>query len=163
MSYSETKGDLFEYVGNNPEEILWIPHIVNSLNAFGAGFVVPLAKYYPDAKKRYHDYPEFRVLGKTLYIPCVNHNGQDDSRNVIIANMCAQTLGGKRPLYYNALAKCMIQIANDIIQNYNDKFYPTIVCPKFGSALAGGNWEFIRELIHDCWVREGLTVKVFYL
>lgn len=164
--YSETQGDLFKYVGQNTEKILVIPHIVNNKNAFGAGFVVPLMKLYPESKKRYHEHEYFRHLSRVQYIPCQNHGDNfSKKRNVIIANMCAQTLGGERPLFYNALSKCMDDVARavDSLMCESGKIPVEIVCPKFGSALAGGNWEFIKELINDCWIRSGLTVKVFYL
>jgi hypothetical protein len=34
--FTETQGDLFEYVGNNLGKVLYIPHVVNNKNAFGA-------------------------------------------------------------------------------------------------------------------------------
>jgi hypothetical protein len=33
----------------------------------------------------------------------------------------------------------------------------------FGSALAGGDWRFIEELITDCWLVRGIQVTVYYL
>ena len=33
-----------------------------------------------------------------------------------------------------------------------------IHCPKFGSGLAGGNWEFIKDLIEDIWGRYFVTI-----
>jgi len=36
-----------------------------------------------------------------------------------------------------------------------------IHCPQFGSGLAGGNWEFITELIEDIWVENGLAITVY--
>jgi hypothetical protein len=79
--------------------------------------------------------------------------------------MCAQTLGGVRPLSYTHLAICMEEVAYNVKVSVDlkDAEEIEIVCPRFGSALAGGNWEFIKELINDSWVRRGLTVKVFYL
>jgi hypothetical protein len=163
---TETKGDLFDYVGKNPNKVIYIPHVVNSYGAWGAGFVLAVSKYYKDAESRYRKVAEHKSLklGRTHYIPCKNHNDLSVSyRNVIICNMCAQELGGKRPLYYNHLATCMDDVANFILSSEDKTVINEIMCPKFGSALAGGNWEFIKELIHDCWVRRGLTVKVFYL
>lgn len=163
---TETRGNLFEYVGQNPEKILVIPHVVNNKDAFGAGFVVPLMHLYPEAKKRYHTDKYYQNLGFVQYIPCTNHGDLDaKKRNVLITNMCAQTLGGERPLFYNSLSRCMDNVARvvDGLITVDKTSTVEIVCPRFGSALAGGNWEFIKELIHDCWVRNGLTVKVFYL
>ena len=38
-----------------------------------------------------------------------------------------------------------------------------IVCPMFGSGLAGGNWLFIEKLIEDCWLDRLIEVTVHYL
>ena len=38
-----------------------------------------------------------------------------------------------------------------------------IICPMFGGALAGGKWEFVSELIKDCWVSLAAEVTVYYL
>jgi hypothetical protein len=75
--------------------------------------------------------------------------------------MCAQTLGGYRPLFYNHLAKCMDDLAS-FITNERDEWHDIseIVCPRFGSGLAGGNAVFIEELIKDCWVKEGISVTI---
>ena len=35
-----------------------------------------------------------------------------------------------------------------------------IHCPKFGSGLAGGNWNFISDLIDDVWGRYNVTVHI---
>jgi hypothetical protein len=40
---------------------------------------------------------------------------------------------------------------------------PVIICPKFGSGLAGGKWDFIEELIIDCWCKQSIDVTVCYL
>jgi len=164
--FTETQGDLFEYVGNSLGKVLYIPHIVNNKNAWGAGFVVPLGRLYPEAKKRYHEETYLQMLGKTQLIPCSNHMDTNHSyRMVVVANMCAQTLGGGRPLFYNHLVRCMESVAVSISTDMANDSRATyeIVCPRFGSALAGGNWDFIKELINDCWVRKGITVRSFYL
>lgn len=37
----------------------------------------------------------------------------------------------------------------------------SIHCPKFGSLRAGGNWEFILELINETWVDRGINVTIY--
>lgn len=83
--------------------------------------------------------------------------------NVWVANMCAQTLGGQRPLYYNSLVECMAEVLYYLEEDLEDFSAVELHCPKFGSGLAGGNWDFIQELILDCWVKEGLNVTVYSL
>jgi hypothetical protein len=119
-----------------------IAHIVNNKKRWGAGFVLPLAAKFPAAKK---DYLEQKMqLGDVLYTII-------DKTNVAVANMCAQTLGGKRPLYYNHLVHCMEDVASFAISD-------TIHCPLFGAGLAGGNWAFIHELIKDIWTNNNVNI-----
>lgn len=155
--FSETQGDLFDYVldPNNTNHIM-IPHVCNNMQAWGAGFVLPLAKHFPKTKEQYLQIEDIEIkLGYTQYVV----NRPSDKRTIVVANMIAQTLGGTRPLYYNKLVNCM----EDVAAKFKNSNLHEIVCPRFGSALAGGDWNFIKELIYDCWIRRGITVKVFYL
>ena len=159
-------GNLFDFIDDhNP---IMIAHVCNNQGAAGAGFVLPLAAKYPTAIAMYynwykrhmhlrHDdvycrkfYEQAFGLGSIQIVAVDNH--------VYVANMVAQILGGKRPLYYNHLVHCMDTIAEQALEVKD--FPSNIICPQFGAGLAGGNWDFIEELINDCWVRVGLEVTV---
>lgn len=148
------EGDLFVGTANQTDFV--ISHVVNSMGAWGAGFVVPLGRVFPLAKESYLEWskssPSFE-LGESQMVKV------SEERNVYVCNMAAQTLGGHRPLYYNHLVFCMEVLANKSKQLGISK----IVGPMFGSALAGGNWDFIKELIDDCWIKEGFDVTIYYL
>lgn len=91
------------------------------------------------------------ALGETQVV-------QASSPDLFVANMVAQILGGSRPLFYNHLVKCMEYVGN-FAKEQNAK----IMCPMFGSALAGGDWKFIEQLIEDIWLTKDIDVTVFYL
>jgi hypothetical protein len=38
-----------------------------------------------------------------------------------------------------------------------------IHAPKFGAGLACGNWDFIEELINECWIGRGIPVTIYEL
>ena len=151
------KGDLFDMV----EPGVIIPHVCNNQNKWGRGFVVPLIKHYLSAREAFdewyrgkmQDAPEFQ-LGQAQIVEV------DDK--VLVANMVAQVFyvrdGGlrqTRPLYYNHLMECMYQVGEVCLAwNYR------ILAPKFGSELAGGNWEFVEALIYDIWIECGIDVTV---
>lgn len=122
---------------------------------------MPLARKFPLVKECYHSYIEeykdadCEPLGTTQFVEIPN-------TRFIVANMIAQTLGGKRPLFYNHLVDCMENVADTVLCR-SEIGLCEIVCPKFGSALAGGNWEFIKELIEDCWEKRGIKVTVYAL
>jgi len=150
------KGDLFAAV--NDIDSFIIPHVVNTKGAWGAGFVIPLANHFPEAKDKYINLlknikiEEKDLLGKTSFVAL------NKKKYSLVANMFAQTLGGERPLFYNSLSKCMDEVAK-IAKCDNLEIH----APKFGSNLAGGNWDFIEQLIIDCWIKESINVTIYYL
>ncbi len=153
------EADLFEHIKTIDGDIV-IPHVCNNQGAWGKGFVIPLAQNYPQAREAYlkwhkneliessdgHHQTDDFDLGETQFVRV-----GDESRVVIVANMVAQVLGGERPLRYNHLATCMnyVAVAN---QGYH------IVAPMFGAGLAGGDWNFIEDLIEDCWGGHDVTI-----
>jgi hypothetical protein len=163
------EGDLFAPIqASTANETIVIAHVVNDKGAWGAGFVVPLGRAYPKAKEDYHDWHDGKIpslslpatdplfnLGVTMFSEVQKHQ----TPLVYVAHMMAQTLGGRRPLFYNHLARCMDSVAHFALGYSN----PKIVSPMFGSDLAGGNWSFIEELITDCWLKRKLPVTIHYL
>lgn len=172
-------GDLFgPAIEASKNAVVVVPHVVNCKGGFGSGFVVPLMKRWPHVREAYLAWfnnqlalaagsqlvalhclnnPPF-ALGETLFISVA------DQSQIVVAHMCAQTLGGNRPLFYNALARCMEQVAK-----YADQRQAVIHAPAFGSGLAGGDWDFIEKLIEDCWIRDkevqrmALDTTIYYL
>lgn len=161
------EGDLFGPIAENkdPNPII-IPHIVNSLGAWGKGFVVPLGRAYPTSRQNYMSWFNGTLqkvnatgrfgLGQTQFVNI------DDK--VFVANMVAQSLGGPRPLFYNHLSRCMDAVTA-FVKERNDarEHAARIICPAFGSGLAGGDWSFIEQLIQDCWLQNNIPVTVYYL
>lgn len=149
-------GDLFKYIDDSPcGDPMVICHIVNNLGFWGSGFVVPLGKKFPEARDYYHQWVNLHgtvgdMLGTAQLVKV-------DTKPLYVYNMCAQTgimahsTGDRsqvnsKPIRYEALVKCMRDLvtAKIPIQSH-------IICPKFGSDRAGGNWEFIEELIEEIW------------
>lgn len=129
------------------KNIIILPHVCNNINIFGGGFTYDLSNTYPIVKANFHvNGPQ--KLGHTQHIKISN--------NLIVSNMIAQNgiinNKNRRPLYYPALVNCMKEVAH-----YGRKLSVEfekplqIHAPKFGSGLAGGNWNFIADLIDDIW------------
>lgn len=132
-----------------------VPHVCNNVNAFGAGFAGQVAQMYPEVKANFHLLGSQAKLGHVQFI-----NVKSDKKyghSIIFANMIAQNKlineKNKRPLNYAALVYCMNQVRSysKHLQSASDTNSVEIHCPKFGSGLAGGNWNFISELITDVW------------
>ena len=77
MKYVE--GDLFAHVPT-PDTITIVAHVCNNIGAWGAGFVVPLGRRYPNAKQLYHAASADLKLGWTQFVT-------SDDGNVLVANM----------------------------------------------------------------------------
>ena len=156
MPLTYVQGDLFNFIRDRKENIV-IPHVVNSVGAFGAGFVIPLGRTFPKSRNVYLEWSKNKekdnpfILGQIKYVQV--------SDNVIVCHMLAQRgVGGTRPLRYNALSTCMEQVAGLALSTNS-----VICAPMFGSALAGGDWNYIEDLIEDCWIERAIDVTVYYL
>lgn len=152
--------NLFDIVSNritseqNGASVI-VPHVCNNVNAFGAGFAAQVAQLYPEVKANFHMLGSQAKLGHVQFI-----NVRSDKKyghSIIFANMIAQNKlisdKNKRPLNYAALVYCMNQVRSYAkhLQSASDINRVEIHAPKFGSGLAGGNWNFISELITDIW------------
>lgn len=134
-----------------------IPHVCNNQDLFEAGFAKAVAEEYPQVKTNYH------LLGKKFleshpgYVQFLTVEYEPEySHSLIIANMIAQD--GVRPnrhktrlLNYAYLVKSMIEVKKYTLTKFNPENRIEIHCPKFGSGIAGGNWNFIEELTKDIW------------
>lgn len=144
--------------GHNGATII-IPHVCNNLDLFGAGFAAAIDSHYPIVKANYH------MLGKTFLRNNLGHlqivKVKEDKKykhSLYVANMIAQNgiknKNNPRPINYAALVKSMINLSYFIHQNtgFASKTEKVeIHAPKFGSGLAGGNWNLISDIIEDVW------------
>ena len=151
------KGDLFTHNFHNKTII---PHVCNNIGAWGSGFVIPLGKHFPRSKERYLAWYKqgWEGVSGPFGLGKMQRVIVDDKKGIYVANMIAQTMGGKRPLNYVSLVECMDKVAV-----FATKWRLNIVCPKFGSDRAGGDWNFIEQLIEDCWLYRDINVTVYYM
>jgi hypothetical protein len=146
-----------------PEEISVIPHVCNDGGGWGAGFVLALSSKWKAPETTYRNFcrrnAAFPLLGTTSFVKVDPY--------IVIANMIAQSgyineNTNPIPLKYKALVNCMADVAARIEMircQVNNNV--VIHCPKFGSDLAGGKWEFILELIREIWLEAGIDVVVY--
>ena len=154
------EGDLFGIVPSQckPNDNIFIAHVANDVGAWGAGFVVPLGKRYPQARQAYLDWHRAGssghfAIGESQFVDCA-------PARVFVCNMVAQRgVGGVRPLRYTALASCMEKVGDRAKQER----HPIIYAPFFGSDLAGGDWNFVEKLIEDAWISRKIPVVICYL
>lgn len=161
-------GDLFEHVGKfihnqNHGSSVIVPHVCNNIDLFGAGFAAAVAKYYPIVKSNYHMLGKKQTLGYSQFVTA--DENKEYGHKLIFVNMIAQNgiIGhnNPRPLNYGALVRSMILVNQFIQQNFDSNNPVQIHAPKFGCGLAGGNWNFIKELICDIWSNISVIVYEF--
>jgi hypothetical protein len=137
-----------------------VPHVCNNIGSFGGGFTGAINKHYPIVHKNFELLGKNAKLGYVQYVSVEKKNPYE--HELIFANMIAQNgiIGpkNKRPLNYEALIRCMINVRNYIKDNTSIKEKIEIHCPKFGSRLAGGNWLFIKDIIDDVWTDQSVYV-----
>jgi O-acetyl-ADP-ribose deacetylase (regulator of RNase III) len=167
------QGDLFSLLPYTLPTTKIIAHVCNDVGAWGSGFVVPLGKKFPEAERAYREWaingqhhlarPNSQFeLGNYQLVKVNGDIPQADGTSsgpVYVANIIGQhstitrSPSGTKPIRYSALATAMAHIG----ENWDAEIH----CPKFGSGLAGGNWELIEELIKELWVAKGLLVTVY--
>jgi hypothetical protein len=144
---------------------VFVPHVCNNIDTFGAGFAAQVADKFPSVKADYH------MLGKKFLQQNMGYcqiikvlEDQKYRHKLYFVNMIAQNgiIGpnNPRPLNYFSLAKSMSLLSNYILNNTgfnNGQEKIEIHCPKFGSGLAGGKWDFISNLIEDIWGKYHVT------
>lgn len=133
-----------------------VPHVCNNVNAFGAGFASDVAQKFPEVKINFHMLGNKAKLGQVQFVSVVKEPTY--KHEIIFANMIAQnkllSKENPRPLNYAALVHSMNEVriyANELQKKYSESTNVEIHAPKFGSGLAGGNWDFISCLIQDIW------------
>jgi hypothetical protein len=145
---------------------VFVPHVCNNIDIFDAGFAAQVAIEYPVVKADYHMLGKNFLLSNLGYCQIIKVYEEPLHRHkLFFINMIAQNgvknYSNNRPLNYFALGQSMYKLSQYIQMNtgFSEKSEKIeIHCPKFGSGLSGGNWNFISDLIHDIWGRFSVTV-----
>lgn len=161
------------------EKPIIIPHVCNDLGLWGSGFVLAISKAFGDVPRLAYqhwlkgiEYGSDQInSAQKNYIKTTGEFGlgavqfvRTPNKGVLIANMIAQhkvgfDKNGRPPIRYGALMTAMDHIAYFAYKSCAE--LPEIHCPKFGSDLAGGNWDAISEMINEIWVDNGIDVTVY--
>ena len=170
MSITYVKGDLFKHVQDND----CIIHVCNNIDRFGSGFAAAMTAFAPIVKEAYHEW--FKepgdccleninvttgspTLGNIQIVNYFYYIGDDTGKTIKVVNMIAQDgVIGKNnphPLHYNALAICLEHVLNRIPK------YMRIIAPKFGSGLAGGDWQKISEMVGTIFGEKDRDITIF--
>lgn len=119
----------------------YLIHGVNTRGVMGSGVAKEIKRRIPEAFSAYIDIclnsslQGSELLGTTVEVPI-------DFTTRSVVNMFTQNFYGthERHFNYGAFAKCLIV-------QFSMKFGQTILMPKVGAGLGGGDWEIIEEII----------------
>jgi hypothetical protein len=154
-NYRFSNQNLFESIrervssGNNGSTV-FVPHVCNNIDLFGAGFAAQLAEKYPSVKQDYHLLGKHFLRNNFGYSQILKvYEDNKFKHKLFFVNMIAQNgvkgTNNIRPLNYLALVKSMNTLSQYIKSNTgfsNKSEKIEIHCPK---------WQFVSDLIDDIW------------
>jgi O-acetyl-ADP-ribose deacetylase (regulator of RNase III) len=133
-----------------------VAHVCNDLGRWGKGFVLAVSKRWPEAERAYRDWHRDRAqthfgLGAVQFVQAEAY--------IWVANMIGQhgLRGGRTPpIRYDAVEKCLAQVADKALE-----LEASVHMPRIGCGLAGGKWEQIEPLIERTLGVTGVSVIVY--
>lgn len=169
-------GDMFREVDFDSPTIKLIPHCCNDIDGYGLGFAGAVSRHFPLAKERYHQWFRMKVdieSGKPFRLgqfQTVKVHSHDPYSAAYILNMIGQkgtkSPDNPKPVKYGHLFECVKQVGQ-LLRIYtvnNPSDHPIeVITVKFGSDLAGGDWNIIEEFVQDNWVLPGVSLTVWSL
>ncbi len=119
-------------------EVDYMLHVTNSQRVMGSGVAKEVRDRIPEAYEAYMDKQEKGSIG---YV----------SKGGYVYNMTAQQYYGydkRRYLDYGALAECLFEVREDLKKvTIMRKVFKIGIPHYMGSALAGGDWDTVLELV----------------
>ena len=168
IAVNYVKGDATKpLVDPNPKAMRFLVHCCNDIGAWGAGFVLALSRAWPETERAYKLWFEgldtaYRVtgpaqLGEVQFVQVAN--------NIIVCNLIGQRscgyTGSIPPVRYDAIRMGMAKIRLAMYGMEKIGFNCTFHSPRFGSDLAGGDWNVIESIIVDIMGRTRIPSTVY--
>ena len=136
-------------------ELKYIAHGVNCQNTMGSGVAKALYTKFPQVKDHYHGYCN-NIGDSLLLLGDVQEIIVDDKTVYNCFTQLEFGYDGKKYVNYNAIALCFLYLSTHVEMD------GPLAIPKIGCGLAGGNWEFMEQLINDS-VGDRLEIWVYEL
>ncbi|TDT97508.1 O-acetyl-ADP-ribose deacetylase (regulator of RNase III) [Streptomyces sp. 846.5] len=133
-----------------------IAHVCNDAGGWGKGFVLPLARRWPQTRTAYKTWYRDRdtsgfALGAVQFVPAED--------GLLVANMIGQhgyRPSSTPPVRYEAISAALATVADRALQ-----LRASVHMPRIGCGLAGGRWELVEPLIVEQLTRRGVPVTVY--
>jgi len=153
-----TVGDATRPAGEGPKFII---HCCNDIGLWGAGFVLAVSRRWPEPEEAYLSLDK-RGQGYPLGLAQIVKVDED----LWVINMIGQEGVGQRngpPIRYWAIKQALKDVARAALEpTYRGPYKAVAVhAPRFGSGLAGGDWNTIEQIINETLVAAGISVTVY--
>lgn len=153
MKLNYVKGDATKPQGDGKKLIL---HICNDEGGWGSGFVIALNNRFGtgegspvDLYRDWYKNDKWKESWNPFKLGQIQFCKQPD--NVTVVNMIAQsTPGGYKgfpPIRYQSLEECLLRLRDTIKPAMDKGTKVSLHGPRFGSGLAGGDWNEIEKII----------------
>lgn len=134
----------------------FIVHCVNTLGAWGKGFVLSISKRWQEPEKRYKKWIRMAPNAMLGGIDIVKVE-----EDIFIVNLLGQDgiypKNGVPPIRYDAIRKGLHQLYLLV------RHEGAVHMPRMGSGLAGGSWPVIEKIINEELVDKGVGVTIYDL
>jgi len=168
MKLQTVKGDATNPIRVYPNgyEQQIIVHCCNDIGAWGAGFVIPLAKKWPQTKLTYQANIDRQKLGDIQLIQV--HKSPTLTQFVcnLIGQKNIKPLRFNRiiipPIRYEAIKEGLIRLRLHL-NTTKIQHQVSLHSPRFGCGLAGGKWENIQECIEFAFGDTNIVWTVYDL
>lgn len=153
MTYQEIEGDLFAAEGD------FLVHGCNAQGVMNSGVAKRVKELYPGTFEAYKNFcdstEELARLGKIVVTEEIHHL---TGRKFKLVNAITQRYYGKdgqRYISYGALESCLLYLKPILVEVSSQRLpgsfktiqSSSVILPKIGAGLGGGDWTEIRALI----------------
>jgi O-acetyl-ADP-ribose deacetylase (regulator of RNase III) len=152
-------GDATRPVGIGRKLII---HCCNDKGGWGAGFVLALSKLDLNPENMYRLWHQGVIAGATGAFKLGEVQfAAFHQPTLTVANMIGQhgtgvDEDGNPPIRYSAIRRNLKKV-----RRYCRKHNMSVHAPRFGSDLAGGDWNVIEKIIEDELTTRGISVTVY--
>lgn len=159
ISIKFVRGDATNPIGDGRKYLM---HICNDVGGWGKGFVLALSKKWSQPEQKYRQwFKEYDYCGIPFKLGNVQFvNVEND---IVVCNMIAQQgffqYGKMPPIRYDALFNCLQKVGMEVSKDGE----MTVHCPRIGTGLAGGKWDYIEKLIKETISSKNIPVIVYTL
>lgn len=148
-------GDVLKPIGAGNKLII---HCCNTIGGFGSGVAGAINRKWDGPRIEYKTLAD----SHSNNIPLGIVQAVKVEHDITVVNMIGQEgIGWKNgiaPIRYEAIKTCLEQVAKYAINNNC-----SIHAPRFGSGLAGGDWNQIEAMIIAIFIQQGISVNVYDL